>query len=288
MVHAEGPDFICIGMPRAGTGWLYDQLLQHPDFWMPPIKEIRYLDREVPALKGAAKRLERGSARTGEKGQRRLFALRDRDFLERAAALGGQPMDVRQYANMFRSKGELLTGDVTPSYSTLSESVIDQIATHLPQVKIVLLIRDPVSRTWSYLSRRHRAGRFKEGLLNDPERFRTFLEGANNVETRSRPSKIIERWARIAPKVPFRYFFFDDLVKRPDWIRREILSYLGADSEKQSGELPADYNRKASAEKLELTPPIRAVLVEHFGEELRACGKAFGGAAEEWPARYGL
>ena len=39
-----GPDFICIGMQKAGTGWAYDQLQYHPDFWMPPVKEIHYLD----------------------------------------------------------------------------------------------------------------------------------------------------------------------------------------------------------------------------------------------------
>src|SRR2546423_15689927 len=40
-----GPDFICIGAQKAGTGWLYEQLRNHPDFWMPPMKELHYFDR---------------------------------------------------------------------------------------------------------------------------------------------------------------------------------------------------------------------------------------------------
>ena len=40
-----GPDFFCIGAQKGGTRWLYDQLQLHPDFWMPPVKELHYFDR---------------------------------------------------------------------------------------------------------------------------------------------------------------------------------------------------------------------------------------------------
>src|ERR1700741_2368430 len=286
MRHVDGPDFICIGMGQAGTGWLYDQLSVHPDFWMPQIKEIRYLNQKVPKMGGAAKRLQRGNRRTGHSGKPHPLEASDRHVPETGVMIGGQPMDVAQYAKMFGMKGDRLTGDITPGYITLSESVIEQIATHLTHVKIVLLLRDPVSRRWSAICKRDRAGRFDESLLDDPERFRTFLDELGKAENAT--TKAIERWARIAPKMPFRYFFFDDLVTRPDWIRREILSYLGADSEKQSAELPAGYNRKAAHAKLELTPPIQAVLVDHLRHELRACSEQLGEHARSWPARSGV
>ena len=38
------PDFLCVGAQKAGTSWLYRQLELHPDFWMPPVKELHYLD----------------------------------------------------------------------------------------------------------------------------------------------------------------------------------------------------------------------------------------------------
>src|SRR5438094_6624595 len=38
------PDFLCVGAQKAGTSWLYRQLEPHPDFWMPPVKELHYLD----------------------------------------------------------------------------------------------------------------------------------------------------------------------------------------------------------------------------------------------------
>jgi hypothetical protein len=38
------PIFYAWGLRKAGTSWLYRQLERHPDFWMPPVKELHYLD----------------------------------------------------------------------------------------------------------------------------------------------------------------------------------------------------------------------------------------------------
>ena len=41
-VRGSGPDFICFGMQKAGTRWLYDQMCARKDVWMPPIKEMNF------------------------------------------------------------------------------------------------------------------------------------------------------------------------------------------------------------------------------------------------------
>src|SRR5438105_11482287 len=48
-----GPDFCCVGAQKGGTGWLYEQLRAHPDFWMPPLKELHYFDRMWRSARGA-------------------------------------------------------------------------------------------------------------------------------------------------------------------------------------------------------------------------------------------
>src|SRR6185503_2565439 len=101
-------------------------------------------------------------------------------------------------------------------------------------------------------------------------------------------TNVFTRWKAVAPDVAFRYFLFDDIEQHPAVVRREILEYLGADPKRRSGWLAAHFNRKKDQVKLTLTDPIKAVLVEQLADELRASAKVFGGAAEEWPARYGL
>jgi hypothetical protein len=40
------PDFLGIGAQKAGTTWLYQNLLRHPDLYLPPTKEAHYFDRK--------------------------------------------------------------------------------------------------------------------------------------------------------------------------------------------------------------------------------------------------
>jgi Sulfotransferase family len=290
-----GPDFICIGLEKAGTGWLFDQLQYHPDFWMPPVKELRYLNRSVPRMKKAA-RLLKMAERSSEKLERwraqkgaKPWDERDYAFLRQIGAHQGEPMSLDFYASLFRHKGQLLSGDITPGYSALDGQIIAEIANRLPAVKIILLVRDPVARAWSSICMGQRHGKFDvPPLLENPDRFRAFLEGSTYLQDRSFPSQLVRRWREYAPSVQFRSFLFDDIETQPHHARREILQYLGADPEKSSGEIPADHNRKATAEKLALPEAIRNVLVEHFREELHACASEFGPKAQAWMARYGV
>ena len=288
-----GPDFVCVGMQKGGTGWLYDQLQFHPEFWMPPMKEIRYLDREVTLASRAGHILEkmhRASKQHKKKLSRRRREWDERDvaFLEQVVSYRGDPMDLDRYASLFRYKGALKSGDVTPGYSGLKEDVIARIAARFPELRVLCLVRDPVARAWSQISMANRNDHFDLSLLDDPARFKAFLETSENVERAGYPTRVITRWRRSAPAIAFRHFFFDDISENPAATRREILTYLAADPDKDSGELAADHNRKSSADKLEMTAKIRAVLIEHFRDEVLACAKLFSGHAEEWAANYGL
>src|SRR5262245_30617021 len=123
----DGPDFLCIGLQKAATGWLYDQLQFHPEFWMPPIKELHFFDRSFPnkRIQAAVSRIlsdfEGKSAARLAKGDR-PFDERDRDFFEVVRSCIGQPADLDRYAALFRTKGDLLAGDITPAYSNLDEA----------------------------------------------------------------------------------------------------------------------------------------------------------------------
>jgi hypothetical protein len=276
-------------MIKAGTGWLFDQLQHHPDFWMPPVKEIRYLGVRSPEMRVISerwRRLKRTSAKSAAKTG--LRDDRDYQFLLEAVELSGRGADFYNYSRLFRHKGNLLSGDISPGYCVMSAEAVSQVAANLPQAKVILLVRDPVARAWSGISMLHRHGKFDATLLDSPDHFRAYYEASTNAERRSYPSRVLQRWRQHAPQAQFRYFFFDDLSSNPDATRAAILRYLGADPEKSSGDLSADYNRKANTQKLALPESIKAVLVEHFKDELRACADLFGGPAREWPERYGL
>jgi hypothetical protein len=267
------PDFLCVGAQKGGTSWLYRQLESHPDFWMPPIKELHYFDElsRVPAVTSA-----------------RLRDDRDRRFLENIKRLSARShLDLEDYARLFEPKGSFLSGDITPAYSMLSDEIIERIVDRFPNLKVIFLARDPVERAWSQLSMGVRLRNISPFDAADVENvIRNLLNPG--VLLRSHPSKIVARWKRYVRPDLFRIYFFDDLERNPVELRRSILLFLGADPNKSSGRLKANHNGDARSDKLRLTEKVRSRVAQFFEHELKACAEELGGPAKQWPARYGF
>jgi hypothetical protein len=267
------PDFLCVGAQKAGTSWLYRQLEPHPDFWMPPVKELHYLDN---------------LSRTKRHQTPRVNDERDACFVEAINDMSMQShIDLDRYGRLFSHKGPLLSGDISPAYSTLSDEIIERVVSHFPKLKVVFLARDPIERAWSQLSMGVRLGMIKKFDATDPEEVvRNLL--IPGVLTRSHPSKIVARWKRHVRAENFRVYFFDDLTENPAELRRSILRFLGADPDKPSGRLKPHDNIDAGRDKLRLTTKVRDRVAQFFEHELKACAVELGGRAKSWPTRYGF
>jgi hypothetical protein len=202
--------------------------------------------------------------------------------------LGGRfYLDLDNYGRLFCHKGSLLSGDISPAYSTLTDEVIERVVDHFPNLKVVFLARDPVERAWSQLSMGVRLGMINRFDTTDPEAvIRNLLNPG--VLVRSHPSKIVARWKRYVRSEHFRVYFFDDLKENPAELRRSILLFLGGDPGKRSGKLKPNDNNDAGREKLPLTAKVRARIAKFFERELKVCAKELGGPAKSWPTRYGF
>ncbi len=305
MSGVDGPDFICVGMPKAGTGWLYDQLEAHPDFWMPPVKELVYLNREYPLLSfvddegervlGRRERIARKRGlytpetrtRPGERlVHRDRLDERDQSFLKRASLGRGKPRDLDFYASLFESKQQRLSGDITPPYCNIPDEIVAAIARRFPSLKVLLLVREPVARVWSRICMAYAGNTFDPGLLNDAGAFQAYIRGQHKLGDIF-ATQVLARWQKHAPNIPVRVFFFDELEADPARLRQDILLSLGADPQQPGSQLSPNFNRKAK-KKLEMTPTARDILVNYFREEILASAEAFGGPARAWPATYGL
>jgi hypothetical protein len=271
--RGAGPDFLCIGAHKAGTTWLYQQLDSHPDFWIPPVKELHYFDQ--------LSRVQRAA-------HPRCRDERDRRFLERLKSLSAEPgIDLENYGRLFESKASLISGDISPNYSTLSHGVIREIVGYFSNLEVIFLARDPVERVWSHLSMEVHYRQIEPFDATDiNEVNRNLLR--RGMLLRSYPSAVVTRWKRYVDPERFRVYFFDDLQNNPAELRRSILRFLGADPDKPGCRLSADYNSWTRMEKLPLTNKVRSHLARFFKKELKTCAARLGGPAKDWPARYGF
>ncbi|HEX4080747.1 MAG TPA: sulfotransferase [Rhizomicrobium sp.] len=290
--HAYGPDFLCIGMPKAGTAWLFDHLKDHPEFWMPPVKEISYLyngslntENFSGKLEKTRRRLQRDERRGNVWNEKQRCDLA---FLEAGVACSEKTGDLGFYASLFRFKGRLKSGDITPKYCLLDAEAVREFASVFPSAKIIFLVREPVARTWSHICLLLRNHELDECVLTNPSMFRECLTMRDKLLEMSLATKIVSEWRERAPGLQFRHFFFDDIVQYPETVLRDIFVYLGADPDRTKRHIAPDYNRKAGEKKPEMSNEIRDILLEHLADEVRACAAQLGGPARAWPAAYGL
>ena len=271
--RGAGPDFLCIGAHKAGTTWLYQQLDSHPDFWMPPVKELHYFDQ--------LSRVQRAA-------HPRCRDERDDRFLKQLKSLSAETsIDLENYGRLFEPKESLFSGDISPNYSTLSNEVIREVVRYFPNLKVIFLARDPVERVWSHLSMEVHYRQIEPFDPTDINEVNRNLS-RRGMLLRSYPSAVVARWKRIVDPEQFRVYFFDDLQNNPAELQRSILRFLGADPDKPGSRLRADYNNWTRMEKLPLTNKVRSHLARFFKKELKTCAARLGGPARDWPARYGF
>ena len=272
------PDFLCVGAQKGGTTWLFHQLDAHEDFWMPPLKEVNYFDNM-----SRSRHPDRAA-----RSNLRLRDERDRHFLEAMESLCRQQhIDLDRYAQLFASKGALLSGDVSPSYCIVPEEIITHIVERFHRLKVIFIARDPVERAWSDLSMAVRCG----GVLpfdasNCDEVIRNLLHP--DIVTRSFQSTIVARWQRHVPSEQFRVYFFDDLESNPAKLQYSIIRFLGGDPTKSNGRIKAEGKINETEKKLPLTESVRSQVARFFEQELKTCAAKLGGPAKRWPARYGI
>jgi hypothetical protein len=271
-----GPDFICIGAIKGGTTWLYDQLRLHPDCWMPPIKEIHYFNR-------ARKMQFPQPVIVNMIPLARAMADDPRDvaFFEAVAMCDGHRIETALYENLFAAKGDKLSGDVSPGYACLPETIVERIARELPGTKIIFMGRDPIARAWSQISMRWRQGSFKRRLLWSEAALRSYLDGID-MKQASYPSIAASTWARHFGPDRFRIFEYENTARDSERQRAEIFSFIGLDPAKRSGALAPDFNVKKGRTKLRLTPAIERWLSDYYGAECEAWEFAKNNRLKPW------
>jgi len=292
MTEWTGPDFICAGMPKAGTGWLFQQLFHHPDFWMSPIKEYHYFDTVFPkesildTIRDSRENPDAFNRARGRLGFPKLTE-RDRLFFDDVLSCSSGGTDLEEYARLFRQKNGQLSGDMTPDYCGLNESQIARIAKAFPNLKVIFLVRDPVARAWSRLQMRDRRAGFLENKLDDVGKFKASLlsvgEGLAGFQT-----EIFLRWKAHFPEDTVRHFFFDEIARSPKKLRRRVLKFLGADPFKDNHSVYPNFNSKSKHSNSAMPDEIKNILVDHFADDLRASVHVFGPRARPWLRRYNL
>jgi hypothetical protein len=129
------------------------------------------------------------------------------------------------YTSFFREASpEQLIGEDSTVYLA-SRRVPERIRARIPDVKIILMLRDPAARAYSHYWHLVSTGRavydFEDTLSIEPA---SLLE-------RSRYQSQVERFLPVFPAEQIRFILFEDFVQRALPVAREMCQFVGVNPE---------------------------------------------------------
>ncbi len=288
---------IGLGVQKAGTMWLDLYLRAHPDVHVPRCKEMNYFNTLYDARMAGHFRRRRDAAEqfAGSLGRwawhwlrygaTRLDSSRTHRespaFLRRLVDMHGAPdPEHRKYWNALcvGYRGQRCISDITPDYALLEEAHYAAIAEAFPTSKFLLILRDPIDRSWSQLRMFYRTiivG--TEGEIG----FDAFLDGfvAGKypfIWRRMDYASTLRNLSAAVPEERRLVLFYETLFC--DASIRTLCDFLGIDFR------PGNYDRVVhKGREAAIRADIRALLKDRLTPVYRYADTQFGDALpEEW------
>jgi hypothetical protein len=206
------PDFLIIGAQKGGTTSLYNYLQAHPSIASAARKEVHFFDRRSNLTKGL----------TWYRGH----------FLTR----------VEKYFVHSLRRQACLTGEATPEYLFLPH-IPDAVARVLPQVKLIVLLRNPVDRAYSQYQHAvvqgHETRSFEEAInaqdaslaeeqasiLRD-EDYEHYTYMQHCYLMRSIYIDQLQRWVHLFPREQFLILKSEEFYADPAITLKQVLGFL--------------------------------------------------------------
>lgn len=245
------PNFIGAGVAKAATTSLHAYAHQHPDIYMSPVKETNYF-----YLYGEPARF-RGPG--------------DRTIINRRSITREE-----EYLALFSGRSEPVLGEVSPRYMA-DARVPGRIAADIPEVKLVIGLREPVDRsfaqwTWARMAGRERlpfAEAIELGEKRDSEGW-----GWGNYLKLSYYADQLERFYDLFDKSKIHIYLFEEFAADPIGEMQRVFAFLGVNPEfvpnvaqrhNRSGVLPSGWKRAL----WEASAPLRDVIRPAIPSRLR-------------------
>jgi len=206
MNQQQKPNFIIIGAMKAATTSLYTYLKQHPDVFMTTIKEPMFFNNFQ----------KKSNFKTTGRKRRKINTL-------------------EQYYQLFDAvKNEKAIGEASPSYIS-NENCPSLIQQHLPDTKIIAVLRQPVDRAYSNFLHARRADKepivdFETALNKEAERKIENWSPLYHYKSKGYYNEQLERYYNLFTKENIKILLFEDLVKNPIKTTQEVFKFLNIDN----------------------------------------------------------
>ncbi len=203
------PNFLIVGAAKAGTTALHTYLQQHPQIYMTPDKETNFFAFE---------------------GQKLNFRGIGDEAINQFSIT-----DLATYQNLFAGvTNETAIGEACPLY-LYHPKAPHNIAQALPNVRLIVILRNPVDRAYAnylHLIRDDREPEkdFAQALQAEPERIGNNWEWFWHYVQLGYYGQQLKQYYGLFDKSQIRVYLYEDLVKRSDWLIQDLFEFLQVDT----------------------------------------------------------
>lgn len=201
------PNFLIIGAAKSGTSSLHFYMAQHPEIYMTPEKQTYFF--------------------AYEDSQPEFYGPGDQE--EMSGHLVTRLEDYQaQFAGVTTEKA---IGEACSVYLYDSKSP-SAIKRHIPEAKLIIILRDPAERAYSSFMQHIREGYepvtdFEEALKLENERIQKQWRHLWHYRTRGFYYKQIQTYLELFDQSQIRIYLFEDLKHNSQNLLKDIFQFLG-------------------------------------------------------------
>lgn len=200
------PNFLTIGAEKSGTTALYHYLRQHPQIYMSPVKEPNFFSL--------------GGEKPEDRGPGHLPT--------------SHVTDIEAYCKLFREvSGETAIGEASPAY-LYQQKAVERIRHHIPDAKLIAILRDPVERAYSNFLHCISLGRepladFEQALQEEEMRVRNNWRSLWHYKRKGFYYEQLKRYFDLFDENQIKVYLYEDLNEDPSGTLRDIFRFLEVD-----------------------------------------------------------
>lgn len=191
------PNFLIVGVQKAGTTSIYNYLDQHPQVYMSPVKETNFLEKDWETIDPTTIKNKHNGIYTFE-----------------------------QYCQLFEGvKDEIAIGEASPNYLFHYRDSAERIQHYVPGAKLIAILRNPADRAYSdYLMHVRDAVNYRP--LSEQIKFSAHKSFMLRKGFYYEPiAYYFEKFGRENLKI----CLYDDLCQSPTEFMQDIYQFLGVD-----------------------------------------------------------
>ena len=199
------PEFIIIGAAKSGTTALYEYLVEHPDVFMSPIKETNFFAWDDNDVKS-------------------IFGHKPKNYFP--------VKSISKYQEIFaKAEADKVCGEASPLYLE-SATATKKIHGMIPDVKIIVILRNPADRAFSdycmQIRHSYTEKTVEVGLAPDSHS----VQGGNYYT-------MLKQYYDIFPSENILVLKFEDLKNNPEKQAQKLFNFIGVD-----GKFLPDFNKR--------------------------------------------